>query len=204
MTTIPRKARLYILFGVFFMALPGLLSLYHGQTGKILVSTNANRDGPFARTVIYLTRHDVAGAHGVILNKPVDQEIAPLRNLLPELSWNVRVFNGGPVEFADARFLMIPAEKTPNGFVVAPLEDLRADYPSVISDLESRKNSEPVRLFLGYAGWGPLQLNREIAKGVWDVIEYDPALVRDTPPADMWNRAAEKILKRRPVRAGRV
>lgn len=51
------------------------------------------------------------------------------------------------------------------------------------------------RVFHGYAGWGVFQLNYEIGRGYWYVIDYDPALVFDTPPEEMWGAARQRVLE---------
>jgi putative AlgH/UPF0301 family transcriptional regulator len=52
----------------------------------------------------------------------------------------------------------------------------------------------------GYSGWGPLQLNLEIGRNYWDTIDYDPALIFDAAPDDMWKTARAKILKNQAVK----
>lgn len=60
------------------------------------------------------------------------------------------------------------------------------------------------REIYGYAGWGPLQLNYEIVRGGWDVIDYDPALVFDTPIDDMWDAARKRVFEQQPVADSKV
>ncbi len=60
------------------------------------------------------------------------------------------------------------------------------------------------RKIYGYAGWGPLQLNYEIARGGWDVIEYDPVLVFDTPVERIWEAARERVFEKVEPADGRI
>jgi putative AlgH/UPF0301 family transcriptional regulator len=65
----PHKARLYLLLGFFLLALPSINSFYHGSTGRLLVAPSGFDHPVFGQSVIYLTRHDLFGATGIILNK---------------------------------------------------------------------------------------------------------------------------------------
>ena len=65
----PHKARLYLLLGFFLLALPSINSFYHGSTGKLLVAPSGFDHPVFGQSVIYIIRHDLFGATGVIINK---------------------------------------------------------------------------------------------------------------------------------------
>jgi len=58
--------------------------------------------------------------------------------------------------------------------------------------------TEGARKLYGYAGWRPLQLNSEIIRGGWDVIDYDPALVFDLPAEEVWPEARRRVLEKLP------
>jgi len=200
--TTPQSARYYLLFAALLIALPSIASLYKGHGGKFLVATGRLGGTVFEDSVIYLNHHDFWGAHGIIINKPVHTR--EFHNKFPELEWNVKLYNGGPVRYARDNFLLLPTNEAENGFLVFPVEAVKKEKPDLIKMLEEKENKKPLHLYSGYAGWGPLQLNREISTGAWGVIEYDPALMFDTPPEEIWKKAMERVLESRPAKSGGV
>lgn len=175
----PHIARVYLLAAAFLLALPTLASFYKGHTGKLLVaaySTGAS-GGPFERSVIYLVHHDLWSAHGYILNRPLDKgERVP--------SSPYRELYGGPV-----------AEGTP---VALMGRDAQDDILFLSSDAAADE-LENISLLYGYAGWGPVQLNYEIMRGHWSVMDYDPEIVFETPSGAMWQQARDRFLEQSPV-----
>lgn len=144
--------------------------------GLLLVAMPALSDPNFARTVVYVLDHDAAGTVGVVLNRPSDTE---LLDLLPgwwTLAAAPRTFHvGGPCETTTA--LCLAVGDPPGGVpglrpVVRPvhLVDLDSD-PDVTGAAV-----QGLRVFAGYAGWGPGQLVGEISQGAWAVV---PSLPQD-------------------------
>jgi len=170
---------MYILLGVFLVALPTLGGLYKGNTGKFLVVTPKMVNGPFQESVVYITEHDLFHAYGYIINKPLDEE--QTATAFPGGTEGRKAFYGGPVGY--------PKTET----VIASGPDGRP----VLNEWE-----DPARdhIMAGYAGWTFLQLNYEIARGAWDVIDYDPALMFETDPAAIWDAARERVLRDKPVK----
>ncbi len=185
---------MYLFWALVLVALPSVLGLYHGNTGKFLVSTALTEHSPFEKTVIYIVRHNFFGAYGVIINKPVEK---------PEgLTWNVEAYYGGPILDHQSPSLLIENEEQPHGFIIASLEQLRSERPDLIRAMEEGKNADRLPFFSGYASWAPLQLNLEIVRGAWAVVDYDPKLMFDLPRGNVWEKAMEKVLKERPAASG--
>ena len=81
---------------------------------------------------------------------------------------------------------MADSERVAEGFhLTASVEVLRGLLEAPPADVERRR----ARLLLGYAGWGPGQLDAELTASAWLTAPPDPALVFETPPAEMWERA---------------
>lgn len=145
-------------------------------TGRLLVATPLTGD-PFERTVVLLLHHDPEGAHGLVLNRPLD---ASVDVVLPE--WQPFVtepgvlFQGGPVGMDTAMGLVsVPGREagdSPLGtrllFGGIGLVDLDAPAPLVVPELGA------FRIFVGYAGWSPGQLDSEIAQSAWYVVPREP------------------------------
>lgn len=159
---------------------------------RLLVSVPTLTDPNFFRSVVFMIEHDDEGAVGVVLNQPSDTRLV---DVLPE--WEAQsalpsvAFVGGPVQPRDA--LIGLARLTPRGG--AGEEDADAWRPLLgrigIVDLgrtpdDARSTIEAVRVFAGYSGWGPGQLDRELEQGGWFVVDADPDDILTPDPASLW------------------
>jgi putative transcriptional regulator len=188
---ISSKSVFLFFLAAFFLALPGFLNGYDGHTGKFIVAAGPH-EGPFEGTVIYLLKHGFWESHGVVINKPLNRD--KLQRSFPEIDWNANLYDGGPVEFGDRNFVLLDEEKPerPNIKVTHELP------PELIESFNKNENAEQVKVFIGYAGWGVWQLNQEINSGGWFVIDYDPALIYETPASDIWSKANAKVREKKP------
>jgi putative transcriptional regulator len=150
--------------------------------GKLLVSSPALVDPNFRKTVVLIAHHDEEGAMGLVLSRPSDvpaSEAVPSFEGLP--GGSDPVFVGGPVQpeafMALAEFDDVDEAAAPIfgrlGFISAGAEPVQ---------LAIRR----LRLFAGYAGWGPGQLEAELAEPSWIVVsaETDDAFADD--PDELW------------------
>ncbi len=161
-------------------------------TGNLLIAMPGMGDPRFEHSVVLMCDHSGDGAMGLIINKP----LADLRSgdLLDQLDISSaqsdeRVYFGGPVE-------------TGRGFVLhgidyrSRLQSLLIDDTfamtatmDILEDVAEGKGPADTIIALGYSGWGPGQLESEIAQNAWLTAAADPALVFATPDADKWSRA---------------
>ncbi|MCY3960309.1 MAG: YqgE/AlgH family protein [bacterium] len=155
-------------------------------TGKLLVATPLIGDGNFERTVVLMLAHQEEGAAGVVLNRPSGLLVSDaLPQWAPHLAPPPTMFIGGPVSnesvVALARVRQDPDQGwwTPVLGLVGTL-DLEADPDEVASAVDA------VRLFAGYAGWSPGQLEDEIESAAWFVVDADPADLLTDSPSDLW------------------
>lgn len=165
-------------------------------TGQLLVATPLTGD-TFARTVVLMLHHGEDGAHGLVLNRPLE---ASVDVVLPE--WQPFVtspgvlFQGGPVGMDTAMGLVsVPGhegEDAPLGtqllFGGIGLVDLDAPAPLVVPELAG------FRIFVGYAGWSAGQLEAEIAQGAWYVVPREPRDPFHEGTGDLWR---EVLLRQR-------
>ena len=140
--------------------------------GSLLVATPILADPNFARTVILVVEYDESqGSLGVVLNRPTDIEIEAA---LPD--WETSVvgppvlFSGGPVE---PSALLGLTRESGGGTHMAALE-------------EGPGENAELRLFSGYAGWGPGQLEAEIAEQAWWVLPAEPGDAFAAHPETLW------------------
>ena len=161
--------------------------------GSLLVATPALVEPTFARTVILLLEHSADdGALGVIVNRPT---AAPLSDVVPaveEIATEPRVlFDGGPVSRTTAIALGAVAAGAPaEGWspVVPPLVTVDLDHDPALLAAALRS----LRVFAGYAGWSPGQLEGEIAEGSWYVVDSLP----DDPFVPDPSRLRTSVLRR--------
>jgi putative transcriptional regulator len=149
--------------------------------GRLLVATPLLGDPNFERTVVLLIEANADGAVGVVLNRPSDTVLV---DALPEWAGRAAdpavVFVGGPVEqtaaIGLARHGNGPATEVLDGVGLLDLGQEPGAAPAV----------DAVRIFAGYAGWGPGQLEGEIEEGAWFVVDADPADALSPDPDDLW------------------
>ncbi|MFF2013384.1 YqgE/AlgH family protein [Streptomyces sp. NPDC058195] len=155
-------------------------------TGRLLVATPALADPNFDRAVVLLLDHDEEGSLGVVLNRPtpvgVRDILMPWAGLTGEPDV---VFQGGPVSLDSALGVaVIPGDEGPLGwrrvYGAIGLVDLEAPPELLAAALGS------LRIFAGYAGWGPGQLEAELAEGAWYVVESEPGDVSSPRPERLW------------------
>ena len=165
--------------------------------GQLLVAMPQMQDPRFARSVILMCAHNEEGAMGLVVNKLLDQLTLPelMQQLGIEMagvSGRPRVHFGGPVECGRG-FVLHSPDYVENGTLVigdamaltATLDILRA----------IGRGAGPRRslLALGYAGWGPGQLDAEIQANGWLNVAADDEIVFGPGLADKWQRALAKL-----------
>jgi len=168
------------------------------QTGRLLVATDALRDSRFARTVIYLVRHDVRGAFGLVVNLPItevsyERALQPFGLEVPPGSGNVRVHYGGPVDERRAFVLHTPEWSVETTTVVDNGFALTED-PRVLQAIARGTGPRRSLFLLGYAGWAAGQLEAEMTTGAWAIARADERLVFDEDPQQKWIEAMTRRL----------
>jgi putative transcriptional regulator len=162
--------------------------------GRFLVARRSVNDPRFAETVILLIAYSDQGAMGLIINRPTDVRLASALPKMEELRDRPdHVFVGGPVS-PSAMLLLIRSATAPEGaqpvfgdvYVSGKLETLR-------NALGKSGKMHRLRAYAGYAGWGPGQLDREIARGDWAIGPGDAGTIFDTPSGDMWPKLIDRF-----------
>ncbi|MGY9046983.1 hypothetical protein P775_25585 [Puniceibacterium antarcticum] len=169
-----------------------------GLTGKLLIAMPGMADPRFDQAVIFLCAHSDEGAMGLMVNKPTSE--VTLRMLLEQLSIDpvadidgLQVHYGGPVEMGRGFVLHSPDYES----VVATLEvDDRFHMTATLDVLESiaiGAGPETRLMLLGYAGWGPGQLEGELAANGWLICDASPELVFRVEDDDKWEAALNSL-----------
>jgi putative transcriptional regulator len=155
--------------------------------GRLLVATPGVVGEDFARSVILLLHHDEDGAQGVVLNHPLE---APVDAVLP--GWQAvttapqTLFQGGPVSTDSAiGVVTVPGDGTePMGVrrLFGGIGVVDLDAPPVLVAPEVAG----LRIFAGYAGWSGGQLEGEIRRGDWYVVDAEPRDAFTSEPDRLW------------------
>ncbi len=150
--------------------------------GKLLVSSPALVDPNFRKTVILVAHHDDDGAMGLVLSRPSDvaaTEAVPALEGLPGAA--DPIFVGGPVQ---PEAFMVLAEFDDVEEAAAPILDRLGFMPATAEpeDLSIRR----LRLFAGYSGWSPGQLEAELAEASWIVVDATAEDAFADDPDELW------------------
>ena len=162
-------------------------------TGQIIVSMPSLQDPRFSKTVIYICAHSSEGSMGIIINKRIDYDLYP--NLLEQLGIDNPIENkklfilyGGPIE--SSRGFILHSDE------IVRKESLNIDKGIALTstseffdDLAKGNGPKNSILALGYAGWGPGQLEDEILQNSWMNLSVEASFLFDDAISNKWNRA---------------
>lgn len=168
------------------------------KAGQLVVATPSLEDPNFARAVVLLLQADPEdGALGLVLNRPTGTGVDEVLPDWAALSAGPPVvFTGGPVQPTAALCL---GHGRPGRAAVAAYSAVEGVPGGVIGtvDLDSppevlARTVTEVRLFAGYAGWSPGQLEAEVEEGAWWVLDALPADAFDAEPERLWQRVLRR------------
>ena len=163
-------------------------------TGKLLIAMPGMGDPRFEHSVVFMCSHTDEGAMGLIVNKPAED--VRLSNLLEQLDItqdapgiDMAVHFGGPVEGARG-FVLHSSEYNSrlhslvigNGFSMTATLD-------ILEDIAAGAGPQDALMMLGYAGWGPGQLEAEIAMNGWLTADPDKTLIYGARDEEKWGAA---------------
>ncbi len=167
-------------------------------TGKLLIAMPSMGDPRFEHSVVLMCSHNDEGAMGLIVNKPALD--VRLSDLLVQLDirfkdriGDIRVHFGGPVESARG-FVLHSSDYRSNLQTLEISESFAMTATlDVLEDIAGGTGPERVLMALGYAGWGPGQLEAEIAQNGWLTAEADADLVFADDDSDKWAEALKSL-----------
>jgi len=167
------------------------------MTGELLVAMPQMRDARFTRSVIYICAHTSDGAMGLVVNRLVGSLTFP--DLLQQLNidsqgmgQHIRIRSGGPVETGRGFVLHSTDYVDDATLKVGDTVGLTATI-DILKDIASGSGPRRSLLALGYAGWGPGQLDQELQANAWLTVPADEELIFDDALNDKWERSLHKI-----------
>ena len=173
--------------------------------GKLLIAPPKMLDWRFSKAVIYMWKHDVSGAGGIIINKIIDhpsfQLICRDSNITQNPKINPRMYYGGPVltnllgclHSTDYKSVTTEPEQNSVGFTLDK---------KILDDIAQNKGPKNYVITMGMASWMPGQLESEIDGDLprlpgtsWLVLEYDPQLVFGAKTKDFWEKCVQRSIE---------
>ncbi len=166
-------------------------------TGQLLIAMPGMRDERFAKSVIYMCAHSEEGAMGLVLNQRLDsltfaELISQLELDEKHLSKDVPVHFGGPVESGRGFVLHTSDYQQDATLEVVNGVALTATV-EILKAIAQGKGPQKCLLALGYAGWGPGQLDMEIRANGWLQVPSDSEIIFDIEPDTKWERAIQRL-----------
>jgi putative transcriptional regulator len=166
-------------------------------TGQLLIAMPQMTDPRFAHAVIYVCAHNADGAMGLVLNKGVEKPTFPdlLQQLKIEPAENadpIHVMFGGPVETGRG-FVLHSADYLQDATLLVDHQVGLTATLDILKDIAVGGGPRHKLLMLGYAGWGPGQLDAEIQANGWLNAPADEALIFDHDLDTKWERALAKL-----------
>ena len=158
------------------------------STGKILLASDKLGDPNFAEAVVLIIDHDGdEGTVGVIINRRTD---VPLTRVFSHVKGASRdpVYQGGPVEVTGGQGLLRTPLSAPDGRRVVEDVYVTGSKDLIEKSVASRMEASKFRVYLGYAGWAPGQLEAEIQAGAWSILQGSARIIFDNDPDSLWSR----------------
>lgn len=159
----------------------------------LLLSMPQMQDPNFAKTVVLLCEYSPDGAFGLVLNRPTDMPATAMVRLDPPVVGGneLPLWIGGPVEPQRGWILLADEPDTEfksirDGLYLSTSQD-------VLRAVLATRPAPRARVLAGYAGWGPGQLDEELAHSAWLMGDVDLDIVFDVPADVMWETAIRRI-----------
>lgn len=155
--------------------------------GKFLVASRDMKDPRFAETVILLVQYSTNGATGLVVNRPTEVRVS---SVLPEVKGLEHrkdiVYIGGPVNQGQMLMLIQSRGKPEESLHV--FQDIYVSGSQKLLEGMTGKTDtgRRFRVYAGYSGWAPQQLDREMGRGDWLLMEADVKTIFDKEPSQIW------------------
>jgi putative transcriptional regulator len=164
---------------------------------QLLIAMPSLDDSYFNKTVTYICEHNEEGAMGLIINLPINVSLNELLTQIdedkaeaPEL--DQQVLTGGPVS-QDRGFVLHSTQSGWNSSLALSDEVMITTSKDILLALGTEEAPEKYMVTLGYAGWGPGQLEEEIKENSWLITPADGEIIFNTPIEQRWKKATTML-----------
>lgn len=161
---------------------------------SLLISMPQLNDPNFNRTVVLLCKHSEEGAFGVVVNRPLVTAGRVVVQLDPPVTTDrqLQVWIGGPVE-PQRSWILVGEEPADDAYMSIACGLYLSTSPDLLRRLLEPAPPPRSRLIVGYAGWGPGQLDTELEASAWLLSDVDADLIFETPSERMWEAAIRRL-----------
>lgn len=162
-----------------------------------LIAMPALDDPHFFQTVTYITEHDESGALGLVINRPLHMNLGQLLEHLdmntsePEIA-ATPVYYGGPVQPSQGFVLHSPLGRWDSTLRLTNQIGVTTSR-DILQAVAHGKGPRHLLVVLGYAGWGPGQLEQEMADNAWLSTAFDFDILFSIPSEQRWQAAAAQL-----------
>ncbi|AJJ61865.1 YqgE/AlgH family protein [Yersinia aldovae] len=166
-----------------------------------LIAMPSLQDPQFKRSVVYICEHNDEGAMGLVINKPLEQftveTVLKKLNITPtprdpSIRLDKPVLAGGPLAEDRGFILHSPREGFGSSIPISP-ETMITTSKDVLETFGTSEQPKNLLVALGYAGWQQGQLEQELLDNAWLTTEADTNILFNTPIAERWQAAANKL-----------
>lgn len=192
----------FLLTGALLGAVPPRLEQgpeHSSLVGQILIASPKIADPRFQRTVILIVQHSKEGAVGITINRPIgEHSLASLLAMLGEngsaVDGDVQIFAGGPVQ-PEAIFVIHTTDYTRSETIPINGHVAVTSSSQMFHDIGRNKGPRKILIAFGYSGWGPSQLEAELARHDWFTAAVDADLIFEERRERVWDRAMARRLR---------
>jgi putative transcriptional regulator len=168
---------------LLLLAVPALAQQAEAPNGILLIAKENLRDPNFSQTVVLVTQAQDGGTVGVILNRPSGRK---------HPASGAEIFTGGPV-MREVVVAVFQAERAPPAPAFHVLRGIYLSmHPDNVDPLLAGSGTTRHRLYMGFSGWAPGQLESEMRQEGWHVLPASDEIVFRTETSGMWRELVEK------------
>lgn len=170
-------------------------SIMSSLANQFLIAMPNLADPHFFHTVTYICEHNEHGALGIVINRPMEIKLSDVLNQMTLITQhsdiaNLPVFSGGPVQPERGFVIHQPRGTWESSLFIT--EDIAiTTSQDILTAIAGGEGPAKLLIALGYAGWGPGQLEKEIADNAWLSNTADPKVLFELPPIERWAAAAK-------------
>lgn len=165
--------------------------------GQLVVAMPQMQDKRFEHSVIFICAHNEEGAMGLVLNKEIktlnfDDLLKQMKIKHDSIEDQIRIQFGGPVE-SGRGFVLHSNDYKKSGTLEIDSEISLTATIDILKSIASGAGPEKCFLALGYVGWGPGQLEKEIQDNGWLIAESSASMIFDKNLEDKWEKTIESL-----------
>lgn len=160
--------------------------------GRLLISEPFMGDHYFGRSVILIGEHNEEGSFGVVLNKAIEASFNDVLKGFPPM--DAKIYLGGPVDTTSSFYIHTLGDRIEDSLEIAKGLYWGGDIETIKEMILLKQfNSNNIRFFIGYSGWGANQLDMELKKNSWVVHKKVNNSILNYPIKNMWSGMLEEM-----------